>query len=77
MKQSNGGSTDYYKIPKAIKECIHLIYALKMNFSQGNIQKALWRICSGGSTNHAYDYRKIIFFATEELKRINNETVDK
>lgn len=75
-KKSDGGSTDYYKLPKtikAIRECIQLINALKMNFSQGNIQKALWRICSGGTEDAIYDYNKIIFFAKEEINRVKRE----
>lgn len=76
IKKSDGGSTDYYKLPKtikAIRECIQLINALQMNFAQGNIQKALWRICSGGTTDALYDYNKIIFFANSEIKRIKEE----
>jgi len=70
MKQSDGGSTDYYKLPRSVRECQDVIEALNMTFAQGNIQKAIWRICSGGSENPVYDYKKIIWFAQREIQRI-------
>lgn len=69
-KTSDGGSTDYYKIPDGAADLQDLIEAKNMNFATGNIFKACYRLGEKVGTSGAYDLRKIIFFAERELKRI-------
>lgn len=67
---SNGGSTDYYNIPKGTTDIQDLIEYLNMNFSMGNIFKACWRIGRKEGIDDLYDLNKIIFFAEREKERI-------
>lgn len=69
----NGWSSDYYKIPEGAKELQDLIEFKNMNFAVGNCFKACWRLGSKRGTDEAYDLRKIVWFATRELKRIGEE----
>ena len=79
-----GGSSSYYKVevsnpvsggdPYTV-ECQDVIEALDMSFSEGNIFKAIWRICAAkkgkakkGYEDSVYDLEKIIFFAQRELQ---------
>lgn len=79
-----GGSSSYYKVsvqnpvskgePYTV-ECQDVIEALGMSFSEGNIFKAIWRICAAkngkakkGYEDSVYDLEKIIFFAQRELE---------
>lgn len=79
-----GGSSSYYKVevsnpvsngdPYTV-ECQDVIEALDMSFSEGNIFKAVWRICAAkkgkakkGYEDSVYDLEKIIFFAQRELQ---------
>lgn len=67
--KSDGGSTDYYKIPSGATDLIDLIEHKKMGFSLGNIFKACYRLGEKDGNNALYDINKIIFFAT----RLKNE----
>ena len=67
MGELTGGSTDYYKIPAGAKDLQDLIEYKNMNFAQGNIFKAIYRIKDKG--NLKYDLNKIIWFAERELNR--------
>lgn len=71
---NNGGSTDYYKIPEGAKDLQDLIEYKKMNFSQGNIFKAIFRAGEEHHSSYERDLHKIIFFAERELKRIERES---
>lgn len=68
--ENNGGSTDYYKLPQGAKDLQDLIEAKNMNFSQGNIFKAMYRSGVDHHSTYERDLNKIIFFAKRELKRI-------
>jgi hypothetical protein len=68
-KTSDGGSTDYYKIPDGATDLQDLIELKNMNFSIGNIFKACYRLGEKSGTDANYDLRKIIFFAERELAR--------
>ncbi len=65
---SDGGSTDYYKIPDGATDLIDLIEHKKMGFSLGNIFKACYRLGEKEGNDLLYDLNKIIYFA-ERLKR--------
>lgn len=66
-KKSDGGSTDYYKIPAGATDLIDLIEHKKMNFALGNIFKACYRLGEKEGNDLLYDLNKIIYFA-ERLK---------
>ena len=82
-----GGSSDYYRVHIAnpttpnlnttatyVAECNDIIEALELNFTEGNILKAIWRIAAlrqgrgkPGVTSGLYDAEKIKFFADRLL----------
>ena len=83
-QEYTGGSSSYYKVavtnpvsgndPYEV-ECQDVIESLDMSFSEGNIFKAIWRICAAkqgkvkkGYVDGVYDLEKIIFFAQRELE---------
>ncbi len=70
MSTWTGGSNPGYSIPKGAKECQDIIEAKGMNFSRGNIFKAVWRLGDKPGVDEVYDLEKIIFFAQRELNRI-------
>jgi hypothetical protein len=61
--KSDGGSTSYYEIPEGATELNDLIEYKNMNFAQGNIFKACYRLGEKQGTDIVYDLKKIIFFA--------------
>jgi hypothetical protein len=71
--KSDGGSTDYYKIPEGAKDLQDIIEFKKMEFGLGNIFKACYRYGDKDGTSKRYDMKKIIFFATRELARLEAE----
>jgi hypothetical protein len=74
MAINNGGSTDYYKVPVGTTDLQDLIEHKDMNFSQGNIFKAIYRANDTHHSSYQRELNKIIWFAERELKRIENET---
>jgi hypothetical protein len=66
---SDGGSTSYYELPVYAKELQDLIEHKQMNFSVGNMFKALYRIGEKQGNSREYDLKKIIWYAERELKR--------
>lgn len=71
---SDGSSTDYYKLPADGDDLLDLIEHKRMSFGVGNIFKACYRLGEKSGTDAAYDLRKMIFFATRELARIEKAT---
>jgi hypothetical protein len=70
---NNGGSTDYYKLPKEAKDLQDLIEHRSMNFSQGNMFKALYRANTSTNNHSSYerDLNKIVYFARRELELLH------
>lgn len=83
-KALTGGSSDYYKVhienPTTLNseydaECNDIIEALNMNFAEGNIFKAVWRMAASRLGNgkpgnsYLYDAEKIEFFAQRLIKQ--------
>lgn len=66
--KSDGGSTDYYKLPAGATELADLIEHKKMDFNVGNIFKACYRLGEKEGNDLLYDINKIIYFA-ERLKK--------
>jgi hypothetical protein len=78
VSELTGGSSSYYKrqlLDGRWVECMELIEALALNFSEGNILKALWRRAAARigdgkpGTTSLYDAEKIVFFGQRELER--------
>ena len=73
---NNGGSTDYYKLPKKAKDLQDLIEYKGMNFAQGNMFKAMYRMNEDNHSSKVRDLNKVIWFAEREIKRLEEETKD-
>lgn len=80
--EHTGGSVSYYSVnvtrPTSggeayTAECNDIIEALGMNFAEGNVLKALWRICAlrkgkkKRGADPVYDAEKIVFFGERVL----------
>jgi len=70
VKTNDGGSADYYKLPSGSKDLQDLIEYKNMSFAIGNIFKAAYRLNDETHSSKTRDLRKIIWFATRELDRI-------
>jgi hypothetical protein len=68
-----GWSSSYYRLPTGATELQDLIEHKDMNFAQGNIFKAVWRLGEKTGTSKEYDLEKIIWFAQRELERLRYE----
>ncbi len=69
-KKSDGGSTNYYKIPEGARDLQDLIEFKKMNFGRGNIFKASYRLGEDGN-DELYDLNKIVWFAERRIKELD------
>lgn len=69
--RNNGGSTDYYKLPQNAKDLQDLIEHKEMNFSLGNIFKAVYRLGNCSHSDAIRDLNKIIWFANREKERLS------
>ena len=82
VKTLTGGSSDYYKVEVTHPttshdvydaECNDIIEALGLDFAEGNIVKAIWRIAKArqgagkGGNSATYDAEKVLFFAVRVL----------
>jgi hypothetical protein len=75
MKNEEGGSTDYYKLPLNATDLQDLIEFKNMNFSIGNIFKACYRLNDKHHSNKLRELNKIKWFVDRliaEEKRILN-----
>lgn len=76
-KELTGGSSDYYRVlverptsggPAYMAECNDCIEALDLNFAEGNVFKAIWRMAAArqangkAGTTAKYDSEKVVFF---------------
>ncbi len=83
-REYTGGSVNYYRIPvdfpttqeqdRYIAECNDIIEALELNYAEGNVLKALWRLAAHrkgkskrGYKNGIYDAEKMVFFSERVL----------
>lgn len=66
--KSDGGSTDYYKLPDHATELRHLISHKGMSKSRGDIFKACYRLGEKDGANLLYDLKKIKFFAEDLME---------
>jgi hypothetical protein len=90
-EEYTGGSTSYYKInidrplnkEPYVAECNDIIEALEMDFAEGNVFKAVWRLCAArkglkkrGYNSEIYDWEKIKFFAERKLSLLEEVEED-
>jgi len=66
--KSDGGSTDYYKLPDHATELRHLISHKGMSKSRGDIFKACYRLGEKDGADLLYDLKKIKFFAEDLME---------
>lgn len=67
--KSDGGSTDYYKIPEHATELRHLISYKSMSKSRGDIFKACYRLGEKDGVDVMYELNKMEFFV-KDLKEM-------
>lgn len=65
---SDGGSSDYYKLPEFCTELQDLIEHKNMNFAIANIFKACYRY--GEKNDPMYEIKKMKWFIEREENRI-------
>jgi len=68
--KSDGGSSRYYEIPRGAKELQDLVEHRNMNFSIGNIFKAVYRLGLKEGNDDLYEVRKILWYANRERARL-------
>lgn len=91
-KKLTGGSSYYYKVfvehPTTLDdpyyaECNDIIESLQMNFAEGNIFKAIWRMSASRmgagkpGTTYLYDAEKVEFFSNRLLELTQKQEADK
>lgn len=87
MEEYTGGSVSYYKVPiddptdpeaePYVAECNDIIEALKMEYAEANVFKAIWRKCAAenigrtkkGYVDGVYDAEKSVFFSERVLRK--------
>ena len=62
---SDGGSTEYYKLPEHATELRHIISHKGMSKSRGDIFKACYRLGEKEGVDILYDINKIKFFVKD------------
>lgn len=68
--KSDGSTASYYELPEGAKELQDIISAKNMNAQMGEIFRACMRYGQVEHSPKERDIKKIIFYAQEELKRI-------
>ena len=71
--KSDGGSSDYYILPKHARDILDLIDHKNMRYPIANIFKACYRFGEKDGIDQRYDLNKMIFFAQRELERLDKE----
>lgn len=69
---SDGSTASYYELPDGCSELQDLISHKNMNAQMGEIFRACYRYGEVEHSEELRDIKKIIFYATAELKRIEN-----
>jgi hypothetical protein len=68
-----GGSSSYYKLPEGATDLADIIEARNMNFNEGNMFKAVYRLGRKPGTTVQYDIDKIRYFLDREEARLKRE----
>lgn len=69
---SDGSTASYYQLPAGAKELQDLISHRDMNAQIGEIFRATYRYGQASHSPKIRDIKKIIYYAQEELKRLEN-----
>lgn len=69
---SDGSTASYYELPKNTTELQELISAKNMNAQIGEIFRECYRYGQASHSNELRGIKKILFYATAELKRLEN-----
>lgn len=72
---SDGSTASYYELPPDSKELQDLISYRDMNAQMGEIFRAVYRYGIVSHSPKVRDIKKIIFYAQEELKRLEKYDV--
>lgn len=67
---SDGSTASYYELPSGATELQHLISHRNMNAQIGEIFRACYRLGMVSHSPEIRDVKKILFYATAELKRL-------
>jgi len=67
MNINNGGSTDYYKLPKDSKDLQDLIEYKEMGWNIANVFKAMYRYSDPHHSSKIRDLNKAKWFIEREL----------
>lgn len=70
--KNDGSNANYYEIPEGARSLGDIIDGFRLNFNQGNILKAIWRLGRKPGVSRSYDLKKIIYYAQRELNREAN-----
>ena len=70
---SDGSTASYYELPEGARELQDLISHRDMNSQIGEIFRACYRYGQAHHSSRERDIKKIIFYATAELKRLEKE----
>lgn len=65
---SDGGATDYYRLPEHATELRHLISHKGMSKSRGDIFKACYRLGEKEGAGVEYDLNKMLFFVMDLIE---------
>jgi len=66
--KSDGGPTDYYKLPEHATELRHLISHKGMSKSRGDVFKACYRLGEKDGADILYDLNKMKFFVEDLIE---------
>ena len=66
--KSDGGSTDYYRLPEHATELRHLISHKGMSKSRGDVFKACYRLGEKDGAEILYDLKKMKFFVEDLIE---------
>lgn len=66
--ESDGGETDYYRLPEHATELRHLISAKAMSKSRGDVFKACYRLGEKEGVDVRYDLNKMKFFINDLIE---------
>jgi hypothetical protein len=70
--KSDGSTASYYELPKGAVELQHLISHKDMNAQVGEAFRSLYRYGESSHSDMKRECKKVIFYMTAELERLEN-----
>ena len=68
--KSDGSTASYYELPKGCTELQDLISYRNLNAQDGEMFRALYRKGRASHSDELRDAKKVLFYATAEVKRL-------